>query len=366
MNKINLKSVNLLAIIFLVLTAILVCGCADTIQTQDAAVTGISGATDTIATNTVTDMMGRTVVLPVNITSAVTVGSVPVMNSFIEAMGEADTISNALPASFVKMGRWKYQYVFAPQIENAPTVQDTSGDLSVESTMTLNPDVVFTMDKTTVYTLEDKNINVVYLQWTNSTDVKQLMTLMGQVYNNSDRAEEYNQYFDSKLSFVNETVGSVPVEQRPKVLFFSPKTLKVPHKICEWWITEAGGIAVSQNNRTAEAYTFDMEQLIKWDPDVIITTTPDEVEFIYNDSLFSGISAVKNKQVYTTPVGAHVWGHRGIETPLMVEWTASKLYPDKITETQVFNDTDSFYRQFFGIALTTDQINEILSGTAGT
>jgi iron complex transport system substrate-binding protein len=361
MNREYLRSVNLFTIISLVLMTLLVCGCTETIQPQEMPVSD----TNATGTNTITDMMGQTVILPANITAVVTVGSVPVMNSFIEAMGEADTIANALPASFVKNGRWEYQYIFAPQIEDAPTVQDTSGDLSVESTMSLYPDVVFTMDKTTVNTLEDTDINVVYLQWTNSTDAKRLMTLMGQVYSNNNRADEYNQYFDSRISFVNETVGSVPEEERPKVLFFSPKTLKVPHKICEWWITEAGGIAVSQNNRTSEAFTFDMEQLLEWDPDVIITTTPSEVEYIYNDQVFSGISAVKNKQIYTTPVGAHVWGHRGIETPLMVEWTASKLYPARIKEAQVFNDTASFYQQFFGIALSTNQVNEILNGTAG-
>ena len=308
-------------------------------------------------------MMGRTVVLPQNITKVITLGSVPVQNSFIEAMGKGYTLDNALPTSMAT-GRWKYQYIFAPQIANATLMEGSSGP-NIETILQANPDVVFTMDKATVATLENHSISVVYLQWTNPTDVKNLMTLLGQVFNDPGRAANYTQYFDSRVSQVNSTVSSVPADQRPKVLFFSPKTLTVPHKICEWWIAEAGGIPVSANNRSTESYQFDMEQLLKWNPDIIITTTPDEVGYIYNDTRFSDISAVKNKQVYTTPVGAHVWGHRTIETPLMVEWAATKFFPDKFTDAQMINDTISFYQQFFGTTITQDQAKEIISGQAG-
>lgn len=358
MNNKNFKILSMAFIIAILVLAVAAAGCT-TQQTSTATVTPVPSPT----TRTITDMMGRTVVLPQNITKVITLGSVPVQNSFIEAMGRGSTLANALPASMAT-GRWKYQYVFAPQIASAPSMESGSGP-SVEAILQANPDVVFTMDKPTVTMLENHSIPVVYLQWTNPTDVKNLMTLMGQIFNDPARAANYTQYFDSKVSQVNATVSSVPADQRPKVLFFSPKTLTVPHKICEWCIAEAGGVPVSANNRSTESYQFDMEQLLKWNPDIIITTTPDEVGYIYNDTRFSSLSAVKNKRVYTTPVGAHVWGHRTIETPLMVEWAASKFYPDRITDAQMINDTIGFYQQFFGTTLTQGQAKEILSGMAG-
>lgn len=358
------RKFKILFMVMMLVAAVFLSGCVDDNSAKESNPVSNNLAENT--TQVITDMMGRTVELPSNVSTVVTVGPVPVINTFIEVMGESSTIANGLPESFVKQGRWKYQYVFAPQIEGAPVVQDSSGTVNIESLLQIDPDVVFTMDKSTVSMLEGKNINVVYLQWTNTTDVEQLMILMGDIYNNPQRAEEYNQYFESKISEVNEKVTSVPEEEQPKVLFCSPTTLTVPHKICEWWTTQAGGIAVSQNNRTSEVYTFDMEQLLKWDPDLIITQKPSDIDYIYNDTRFSDISAVKDQQVYTTPVGAHVWGHRGIETPLMVEWAASKLYPEKITYAEMFNDTASFYQQFFDMKLTEEQITEILNGTAGT
>ncbi len=312
----------------------------------------------------ITDMANRTVMIPAHVNKVVTVGSVPVINSFVEAMGKGNTIANGLPGSFIKQGRWKYQYVFAPQITNETSMQDANNAPNVEEIAKIDPDVVFTMDMSTVKQLENTNIPVVYLSWTNPEDVKNLMKLMGQIFNDSARADRYVQYFDAKVNQINDSVSSIPMSKRPKVLFCSPKTMTVPHKICEWWIQEAGGIPVSANNRTTENYQFDMEQLLKWNPDIIIVTNPDEVTYMYNDTRFANINAVKNKKVYTTPVGAHVWGHRTIETPLMVEWAATKFYPHKFTNVKIANDATSFYQQFFGITLTPDQIKEILNGTA--
>lgn len=358
MNNKNFKIFSMVFIISILVLVVVAAGCT-TQQTSTATATPVQSP----ATRTVTDMMGRTVVLSQNITKVITLGAVPVQNTFIEAMGKGYTLTNALPARFVT-GRWKYQYVFAPQIANATLMEGGSGP-NVETILQANPDVVFTMDKPTVATLENHSIPVVYLQWTDPTDVKNLMTLLGQIFNDSERAANYTKYFDSKVSQVNASVSSVPADQRPKVLFFSPKTLTVPHKISEWWIAEAGGIPVSANNRSTESYQFDMEQLLKWNPDIIITTTPDEVGYIYNDTRFSSLSAVKNKRIYTTPVGAHIWGHRTIETPLMVEWAATKFFPDKFTDTQLINDTISFYQQFFGTTITQEQAKEIISGLAG-
>lgn len=358
MNNKNFKIFGMVFIISILVLAVAAAGCT-TQQTSTSTATPVPSPT----TRTVTDMMGRTVVLPQNITKVITLGSVPVQNSFIEAMGKGSTLDNALPTSMAT-GRWKYQYIFAPQIANATLMEGSSGP-NVETILQANPDVVFTMDKSTVTLLQNYSLPVVYLQWTNATDVKNLMTLIGQVFDDPARAANYTQYFDTKVGQVNATVSSVPAGQRPKVLYFSPTTMSVPQRICEWWISEAGGIPVSPTNRSTESYTFNIEQLLNWNPDIIITTTPAEVGLIYNDTRFADISAVKSKQVYTTPVGAHVWAHRTIETPLMVEWAASKFYPGKFTDAQVTGDTIIFYQQFFGTTITQDQAKEILSGMAG-
>ena len=55
-----------------------------------------------------------------------------------------------------------------------------------------------------------------------------------------------------------------------------PSTLTQPRLIAEWWIPAAGGISVTNDGRTAESKTFSLEQLIAWDPDILIVTEPKE------------------------------------------------------------------------------------------
>ena len=352
MNNKNFKIIGMVFIFAILVLAVAAAGCTTT-QTSTATVTPVPSTT----TKTITDMMGRTVVIPDKIDRVVTAFSTaPPQNSFIMAIGESDTIAYGLPAWAVADGRHKYQYVFAPQIATAPDVED------VETLLQVNPDVVFTMSKPTVTQLENRSIPVVYLQCNVPEDNKQIMVLMGEIFNKPERAAEYAQYFDAKIAEINRTVASVPVDQRPKVL--SVRQSMTVMKSSEWWITEAGGIAVSKDNGTATGnYQFDMEQLLKWNPDVIIGWN-ESFKDVYNDSRFSDISAVKNHRIYVTPSGAHDWGAVTSESPLMVEWAASKFYPELISEDKVIADTTSFYKQFFGVTLTRDQVIEILNGTA--
>ena len=93
----------------------------------------------------VTDMAGRKVVLPGRIERVVTLGSLPVINSFVFTMGEGRRIVNGL-ADFNKP-HWKYQTVFAPQLAGQPTMQQPNREPNLEALLaaqeaTLKPEWV--------------------------------------------------------------------------------------------------------------------------------------------------------------------------------------------------------------------------------
>jgi len=161
-------------------------------------------------TKKVTDMMGRTVTIPSPVQKVVVIGSVPVQHSFIFALGKNGTIVNGLPDSFIKQGRWKYQYVFAPNLKDQPGMQSSTYEPNVEEIMKADPDVVFTMDPATVSTLDKSGLTVVYLSWVDNEDVKKLMTLMGEIYDHQDLADDYLDFFDSTITRVNDRVSGFP------------------------------------------------------------------------------------------------------------------------------------------------------------
>lgn len=315
-------------------------------------------------TKTIIDMEGRTVVIPSPVQKVVTIGSVPVQNSFIFALGKADTIVNGLPAKFVQQGRWKYQHIFASHLEGQPEMQSASYEPNIEEIMKAAPDVVFTMDQATVDTLDQSGLSVIYLSWVDAEEVKGLMTLMGEIYDRQDAARDYVQYFDDTIQRVNSKVGQIPENERPKVLYFQYTGMTVPHKIGDWWIMKGGGRSVTDAPRQTESLKIEPEQIVGWNPDIIIVSTPSEIGAVYNDTRLSTVNAIKNKRIYITPMGAHIWSHRGIETPLTVLWAAKLFYPDRFTDLDLELETTEFYTRFFGHTLTSDQVKEILSGKA--
>jgi iron complex transport system substrate-binding protein len=313
------------------------------------------------ADRVVTDMAGRKVTLAPRIGHTVTLGSLPVINSFVYAMGEGGTIVNGL-ADFAR-AHWKYQIVFAPKIAGQPTMQQPNREPNVEAIMLAKPDVVLTMHREHVDALASRGVSVVFLSWQQPEDVKQCMAVLGEVYGKPERAERYQRYFDETLARVAGALAPVATDKRPTVLYFQPSTLTQPRLIAEWWIPAAGGISVTDDGRTIESRTFSLEQLVKWDPDILIVTEPRDVERVKIDRVFSQLKAVKSGRIYVVPVGAHTWSNRTAEQPLTVLWAAETFHPGRLKDLNLAAETKRFYREFFDHDLADAAITEILSGT---
>lgn len=315
-------------------------------------------------TRIVTDMAGRDVEIPDSVESVITLGSVPVQNSFILSLGKGETIKNNLPESFLKQGRWKYQFVFIPQLADQPSIQVTTNQPNVEQIIGMNPDLCFTMDKGTVELLEDSGVPVIFLSWVDDADIQDLMTLLGDIYHEPDRAAEYLEYIDQTVNRVSAIADTIPDEERKKVLYLNYKSMTVPHKIADWWINTTGGISVSSESPGTMGIEVDPEIINAWNPDVIIVSTQSDIDGILSDEQLSEVTAVKNKAIYNGPFGAHIWANRGIELPLMTLWTGKTVYPDHYSSIDLEKETADFYQRFFDTSLTDDQIQEILSGNA--
>lgn len=346
---------SLLVVLLLIVSIIIISGCSKEKAVDKAA-----------TTRTIVDMAGREVTLPPEINNVATIGPGPVLNSLVFAVGEGNKIVNGLP-DFARTERWKYQHKFAPNITNQPVVQTSDFQPNVEELLKLKPDVVFTMEakgscEPIAELLTNAGMPTVCLVWTEPEEVKQAINLIGEVLNQEARAQEYSKYFDDTIARVSKVVDTIPEDKHPRVLHCNIQSMTAPHAITEWWVSQAGGASVTKEVRVAENIEFSAEQLLKWDPQVIIVSSPDQVDLLYNDSRFKGISAVKNQQVFPTPVGAHIWGNRTSEQPLMLLWAAKIFYPEAFKNLDLEAELISFYKQFFSYSMTREEAREILDG----
>ena len=171
------------------------------------------------ATHDVTDMAGRTVTLPTEIDSIATFGSIGVINAFVELMGSGEKICNDMTASFTKSDKWAMQYEFAPQIKGAPVLQNADGEIQMEKVLALNPDLCLVMSKDLIEPLESNGLNVIYFEWKQTNDVKTAVTLMGEVLDKKELAQDYLAYFDQMVEEAGEKAASLKDGDKKTVLY---------------------------------------------------------------------------------------------------------------------------------------------------
>ena len=310
-------------------------------------------------TRTVTDMAGREVTLPAEINSIATFGSVGVLNAFVELMGAGDKIANQMPPSFTKNDKWKMQYEFAPQIADGPVLENADREILIEEVLQLQPDLCLTMTQSTADYLAENGQTVIFLSWSEVEDVKVAVELMGEVLGTQDIADDYIQYFDDTVARAAGLTAGLTDEEKVKVLYGSVAGLSQPHRIAEWWISAAGAVSVTDDGHTDESYTYTTEDLLGWNPDVILLTS-DEREELKADSQINGVAAIQNDAMYLVPTVAHVWGNRTVEQPLTILWTVNKCYPDLYSEEELAEDIHYFYEHFFLYDMSDEQIAEII------
>jgi iron complex transport system substrate-binding protein len=311
----------------------------------------------------VIDMAGRRVELPGEVSRIVTIGPVPVLNSFIFALGEGEKIVNGLPRSFARSPRYKYQALFAPVLAHEPDLQGTAGEpADPEALLKTRPDVIFAMDRRTVDVLERNGFAVVFLSWRQPEDVKELIRLVGEVLNRQQAAAQYITYFDETVKRVKEKVSPVPQGQRPKVLLCTMRSLTQPHLIAEWWIETAGGISVTNNGRKVESFTFSLEQMLAWNPDVLLVPSQEDLKEAYGDRRLSSVKAIESRRVFVVPCVAHLWANRTSEQPLTVLWAAKIFYSNLFGDLDLSKEMEYFYDRFFRYRMSDREAREILNG----
>lgn len=332
-----------------------------TTEAASPATTEAASTTPAAAEKTVTDMAGRQVTLPAEINSIATFGAIGVLNTMVETMGCGDKIINQMSPRFTKTDQWKYQYVFAPQIAEGPVFENADGEIQIETVLEAAPDVCLCMTKETLSVLEAKGLDVLFLEWKTLDDVEPCITLLGEALSRPDVAAEYLKWFDETVAKAEGLTAGLSEAEKKTVLYGNITSYTQPHYIAEWWISEAGGISVTKDRPTdGESYEYTLEDLLKWNPDVMVASSAKMIEEIKADARLADITAVKNDAIFSMPTVAHVWGNRTPEQPLTVLWMMNKLYPDLMSTETLAEEISYFYSHFFRTELTDAQISEII------
>ncbi len=168
---------------------------------------------------------------------------------------------------------------------------------------------------------------------------------------------------------VSDAVASVPEAERPRLYYGrGPKGLEtgLSGSITTEILDAAGGRNVAAAAGTGGLATVSPEQILGWNPDIILTVDPDLRKTILADPLWSGVKAVREGKVYSAPSLPFGWfdAPPGVNRLIGLRWLAGLLYPQKFAQ-PLDQAVRNFYRQFYHVELDQEQLDALIAATGG-
>lgn len=310
------------------------------------------------STQTITDMNGRTVEIPVKPDRVVSV--FPYLTVAALALGKADTLVGVDSAS---LNNPNLARIF-PEVKGIADVGSAFA-VNKESILLVEPQVVLTVawDRDPDKTQSTIGVPVVCVDM---NYYKESLEFIAKVLGAEDKAKDFISYYDQKKDYISSRLSDVAAEEKTKVYIGGGKgRLSTFGKESTWHyeIEDAGGVNVAADIAGGGSQDVSMEQVLAWNPDVIVLdkSCTDKIDDVLSDPRWQPVNAVKNKRVYRAPDGfLDTWGRPHLESALARVWMADKLYPEKLG-LDVVEEAKSFYAKFYGLSLSDDEISKILN-----
>lgn len=189
--------------------------------------------------------------------------------------------------------------------------------------------------------------------------------LLGELMGVRERAEGLARYAEDTLRTVRERVARVPREQRPRVYY-----ARGPHGLetgldgsINVEMFEAMGIDLVSTRMPGGLARVSVEQVLAWDPQVIITIDKTFAQTAAQSPLWRNVSAVKNGRVHLSPKLPFGW----VDFPPSVNrlpglwWIGAKVFPAQFRDDLGAIARD-FYRRFYQVELSAAQVQRVLAG----
>jgi len=343
----------LLVIIFLVAFS----GCSGNQNEENAAA----------QTKTITDMFGRQVTVPVEVNRVLTTGPV-----------EMELVYMLAPDKLVGLSFTFYG--------NPPLVQQKYLELPVvggwfgkdegnyETFISYHPDIILCGDMESIEEKQQKfgSIPVVGVNCGNClTDYEEPIRFLGDLLGTQTQAAELIQYYQEAMNYVQNTIQNIPQDKRVCVYYaegqngLNTDPAGSQHTML---IEFCGGINVAKV-QLLEGYGMaqvSFEQVLAWDPDVIIIGRGSQealYQEIMNNPVWQKVEAVNEDRVYVRPDNPLSWfdGPPGAGQILGMYWMINTLYPEETKDFDLESKVKEFYSKFFHYDLNDAELASLLS-----
>ena len=246
--------------------------------------------------------------------------------------------------------------------------------MPLEALLELQPDLVLdsgTVDATYLSGTErlhrQTGLPCVLVQGGLADSARQLRAV-GALLGESARVERLAAFADEVLRLAAQVTRDVSAEQRPRVYLARGvaglETARIGAINAEV-IELAGGRNVAVESGRGGLMRVSLEQLLRWDPAVILTQDAGFASSVRHDRDWRSVRAVREGRVLLAPALPFGWldGPPGMNRLMGLRWLLQRLHPDHVvwrTASSLDDMVQSFYQLFYGKALSAAQRRELL------
>jgi iron complex transport system substrate-binding protein len=314
---------------------------------------------------TVTDGAGRAVPVPARVERVFPAGPPAAIMLY--------TLAPELLLGWPRANRPEEREFLLPDIGSRPEVGRITGrgnTANLEVVLALKPDLILDVGSVspTYVSLADRvqqQTGIPYALLDGRFDgIAQGYRTLGALIGRREQGEEFARYADDTMKTITERTAVMPKSSRPRVYYArGPRGLET-------------GLGGSINVETIELLAqnvaggtrgglanVSIEQVLLWNPDVIITIDQDFAANVRSDPAWAPIAAVRGRRVHLSPKLPFGW----VDFPPCVNrliglwWLAKILYPDLFPE-DLRALTRDFYTRFYHVTPNAAQIERVLAG----
>lgn len=313
----------------------------------------------------ITDATGRTLQIPKKVTRVFPAGPPAAIMLY--------TLAPELLIGWPRANRPEEREFLLPDIGSRPEVGRITGrgnTANLEVVLALKPDLILDVGSSsdTFVSLAERVQEQTGIPYAlldgrfvaTPTAYRKLGDLIGR----HDAGEDFADFTQRTLTTITGRIADIPYEKRPRVYYArGPRGLET-------------GLGGSINVETIELLArnvagerkgglanVSIEQVLVWNPDVIITIDRDFAMNVRKDPAWAGVAAAQDGRVHLSPKLPFGW----VDFPPSVNrfiglwWLGKILYPQRFPE-DMRAITRDFYKRFYHVTLTDAQIARVLEG----
>jgi iron complex transport system substrate-binding protein len=266
----------------------------------------------------------------------------------------------------------EHEFLAAPYRDLPETGRLTgrANTANVESVVASRPDLILDVGSTdpTYVSLADRveqqtGIPYVLVDGRLDNTAAALRTL-GDLLGTKARAETLASYAEETLRMLDERLRTLPSNKRRRVYYVrTPSGLEpaLGGSINVEAIERAGGVNVAAAAGRGGLATVSREQVLLWDPEVIVTLDDRFLATAATDPVWRAVRAVREGHVYAMPRLPFGW----LDSPpamnrlIGLRWLAKLLYPDRFPE-DLHQTVRDFYQLFYHVTLDETRLAQLL------